>query len=209
MTYFCPTAWNWDRACASSTCRSVRFTTATGLQLLAHPALQAPCVFYDYMQEHFDLGYRFQVDGNLRLDAAPGLWFSARPELSSQPVERDEALTLLQLEPSPHVPGAVFAWFRFAEEGRVYEQKLPPAPHDFFALSLHARNIALDGYGLLRFDLDGQTYAGVLEYMVTQGEAGDGALYVETVDDINGDGLVDFVLVYPDGARQRMFGVGE
>ena len=187
---------------------SVRFTTATGLQLLAHPALQAPCVLYDYMQEHFGLGYRFQADGNLRLDAAPGLWFSARPELSSQPVERDEVLTLLQLAPSPHVPGAVFARFRFADDDQVYEQRLPPAPHDFSALYPVAQNLTLDGYGLLRFDLDEQHYAGVLEYVVTQGEAGDGVLHIENIGDANGDGIADFVLVYPDGARQRLFGVG-
>jgi len=59
--------------------------------------------------------------------------------------------------------------------------------------------------GILEFEINGQKFKGRLDYKVEQGKATAQAIKVTAIPDSNGD----FMITYPDGAEQRLFGLAE
>jgi len=181
--------------------QTVRFQTMTQMNVLTQPAIQAPEALQAALAE---LGLpitRVKSTGNLqiRTTETAEIWYSARPDLASDEIE-DDAETGLFLE------SLTEAFFVFADEqGRKREQLFYPAPADMLALRQKATSVDLTTEGLLRFSHTGKRYQGVLDYLVTQGNATNNGLTVRETADTNGDGLEDFLITYPDGAQQILW----
>ncbi len=63
------------------------------------------------------------------------------------------------------------------------------------------------GNGIFSVTLSNGTYRFIPDYLVTQTDNANGVFFTEELGDINGDGLPDFALIYPDGRRQEVYGV--
>jgi hypothetical protein len=118
-----------------------------------------------------------------------------------------EAETGLKFDESSYGSGSILAALVFIDsEGKRREQLILPAIAQSDALYSLAKEVSIDDFGLVSFRLGGETYRGVVDYVVTQGpETTTDTLQVESIPDANGDGIADVVLIYPNGDRQMLF----
>lgn len=176
-----------------------------GLSLVTQPALLDPAGFKQALQA-FALSFGMTDKGDL-IAAVPGLakvWFTGRPDWFGTKVSSN-ALGMAFIA-SPHVAQAFVVKQTYrAADGQAVEQYIYSTPADAEALYAQAENVSLDIFGLLSFSLDGQTYQGVLEYLVIDEGAGDGKLSVADAGDLNGDGINDWLILYPQGETQVMY----
>ena len=188
--------------------QSVRFVTDTGIVVLAHPAVQAPSLLQASLAE-FDLPEVIVLEnGNLKIPAPDGNWFSARADWVSFISEEPGMETGLSFEENSHVTGVVLAYTVFTDnQENLRQQFFYPAPAMPESLYSAAQQVVIERYGLVSFELEGQSYRGVLDYLVTTGTPASpgNLLQVEPFSDINGDGKEDWLLIYPDGHRQILF----
>ena len=202
---------------------SLSFVISNSLDVLTQPALQAPKALQAALDESFNLTeFTVEVNGNIYVPVTEGEWYSARPDWSSTILDGEPDMGL-SLEISPYE--GPFAQFIFVENGEYYQQNIFPSlayPEDLAAV---AEDISIEPYGLVTFTLDGETYRGVVDYLVSQdpetmemedttetaeeditekdtAEEVENTLQVESIDDINGDEIDDIVLVYPNGDQQ-------
>jgi hypothetical protein len=66
------------------------------------------------------------------------------------------------------------------------------------ALFAAAKQVVLETDGTIRFEWQGETYQGLLDYVVEQGEIGEGTFQVKKEDD-------GWLLIYPHGETQRLW----
>jgi len=186
--------------------QSLSFITGSGLDVLTNPALQAPSALQTALGELFNLSeFTLQANGNLSVPAGEGVWYSARPDWSSLKLDDVPESVGLSLSVSPHVNGASLASLVFADNEEYYRQNLFPSLADPEALAAVAGNISTEAYGLVNFTLNGKAYRGVVDYLVTQTDTTTNTLQVEPIADVNGDGIDDVMLTYPNGEQQIVF----
>jgi len=185
----------------------VLFITDTGLEVLTQPAVQVPSALQSALTALGVSDFTVQTNGNLQVPAPDGVWFSARPDWLSIERESDtDTGTGLKFGESPYVAGLISVSLVFTDsEGKRSEQSLYPAVAQPEALYLAAKAVSIEANGLVNFRLGNQTYRGVVDYVVTQGESSTDTLQVEPNPDVNGDGIEDVVLIYPNGDRQILF----
>jgi len=195
---------------------SLSFVISNGLDVLTQPALQAPKALKTALMELFGLTeFTVEVNGNISVPAGEGIWYSARPDWLATILDSEPSNMGLLLEISPH--NGTLAQLVFVENGEHYQQNIFPSlayPEDLAAV---AEDISTEPYGLVTFTLYGETYRGVVDYLVSQDsettepedttdedttDEVENTLQVESIDDINGDGIDDLVLIYPNGDRQ-------
>jgi len=184
--------------------QSLNFVISSGLGVLTHPALQAPDALRVALSELFSITeFTVQTNGNIYVPVAEGEWYSARSDWSSIRLDSEPENVGLSVDISPHVSGASSASLVFDNDGEYYRQNLFPSLANPEALAEVAENISIEPYGLVNFTLNGKAYRGVVDYLVSQGtETTVETLRVESIADVNGDGIDDIVLVYPTAERQ-------
>jgi hypothetical protein len=190
--------------------QSVRFTTETGLEVLAQPALQAPTALQSALAVLDLKEFTVQTNGNLQIPSAAGQWFSARPDIASVEVD-SEAEMGLQFEQSLYGSQFVLASLIFESEGQRREQRFYPSVAQPEALFSSATGVTLGTDGLVSFTQNGEAYRGIVDYLVTQTAQLTSErleVEVETASDLNGDGIEDFVLNYSTGEQQILFALG-
>jgi hypothetical protein len=183
----------------------VLFITDTGLEVLTEPAVQVPSALQSALTALGVSDFTVQTNGNLQVPAPDDVWFSARPDWLS--IEREsDTDTGLKFGESPYVAGLISVSLVFTDgEGKRSEQSLYPAVAQPDALYSAAKAVSIEANGLVNFRLGNQSYRGVVDYVVTQGESSTDTLQVEQNPDVNGDGIEDMVLIYPNGERQILF----
>ncbi|OQY47082.1 MAG: hypothetical protein B6247_27020, partial [Candidatus Parabeggiatoa sp. nov. 2] len=184
----------------------VRFITDTGLKVLTEPALQMPSALQSALMALGFSEFTVQTNGNLQIPAPEGVWFSARPDWFS--IEQASETEMgLKFKDSPYGGGLILTSLVFTDrEGKRREQLFSPAIAQPATLYSLAKDVSVEAHGLVSFKLDSQTYRGVVDYVVTQdSEATTDTLQVEPIPDVNGDGIEDVMLIYPNGERQTMF----
>ena len=97
----------------------------------------------------------------------------------------------------------------FSEDGLLKQKALYPIPVDWESLksSLEKQQfigVRLNAQGIIQAEKDQQRYRGLMDYLVYMGvEAG--ALRFDSAGDLNGDGMDDVMVIYPNGHRQALF----
>ncbi len=188
--------------------QSIRFITDTGLEVLTQPAVQAPCELQAGLEGFGFPKFAVQTNGNFKIPASQQRWYSVRPDWASVEVAADTADTGLYAIADPIVNGINQIKQVFTDSnGKLREQNFYQAiavPEALYALAQEV----IESNRLVSLKLNGQRYRGVVDYLVTKStQAITDKLQVKQQPDINGDGIEDFVLLYPSGERQILFAV--
>ncbi len=194
----------------------VVFTVASGQVITAYPALQDPVALKTILQQAgFNESLRSGNNGEISL-LHEKLRFVVKPAASSQALASTRAGLLsetLLFDASTQVKGATVARLTFEQDGQFYMQKLYPAPADqtAFIAMLEAipgaDNVLLQADGFFSVRVSGLTFKGLFDYPIVAGSSANThtvAQYV-SISDVNGDGIDDFRIVYPNGEQQQVF----
>lgn len=174
---------------------------ADGEVLMTRPALLNPCTLENL------LGAVILTDeGLLQVPVDAGVMYLARPAWSAQRVETaSDGLVLQALPANPTLPLAVL---QFNDTAGTWQQVLYPALADRTAMeNFLGEPLTKLGEGQLSATLDSGDYHFIPDYLVTEVGNPSGVFTVEPLGDKNGDGFVDFALIYADGKRQEVYGV--
>jgi hypothetical protein len=175
--------------------QTVRFKTDTQIDVLAPPAVQDMSSLKEALIKINLPEVNLSNDGNIKVQATETIWYSARPDLASTKVDKDTANGFITKE-----DGNIALIFA-DEKGEKREQILYPSPADMSALG----KFDLTPKGILEFEINGQKFKGRLDYKVEQGKATTEGIKVTEIPDSNGD----FMITYPDGTEQRLFGLAD
>jgi hypothetical protein len=175
--------------------QTVRFKTDTQIDVLAPPAIQDISSFNDLLSKINLPKVNINNDGNIKVSATETIWYSGRPDLASTIVDKNTPNGFITKE-----DGNVALIFE-DENGEKREQILYPSPADMSALE----EFELTSKGILEIEIDGQKIKGRLDYQVKQGTTNSDGIKITEIPDSNGD----FMIIYPDGAEQRLFGLAE
>lgn len=178
---------------------SVLLTTATGLQVLAVPALQNPIALQvSVRQLGFSQALRWQAE-NLLLPLGRGFWATLQPNLTSE--QLTEATAGLHIS-EQQLPEFSLAW---SQEDALWRQTLSPALWDKNMLAAQTTGLQIDNKGNIRFSLAGITHSGRLDVLLEQRHSDSAQLQVKNVEDFNQDGVKDKLLIYPSSYQQLLF----
>ncbi len=140
------------------------------------------------------------------------VYFSARADLVAVPASDTGAPGLIEY-PVPGL-GTVhqLASLFVVGDGMLMQQDLMPAPADWRALQealLTVQGItaaSIDTRGVIQVSIDGIQLRGVMDYTVVRSTAGgDGAITLDTVGDLTGNGIDDYRVIYRNGDQQYLF----
>jgi len=183
---------------------SLSFITESGCDVFTQPAVQAQGALESALSELGLAEFTVQDNGNLSIPVEAGIWYSVRPDWLAVEVKSDSDKGLL-IDQSAIVNGYFMASQVFEDEGTRRKQHLYSAVAYPEVLYSSDDEIITEPFGLVRFTLEGKTYHGVVDYVVTQNDSTTDTLQVEPIPDANGDEIEDVVLIYPTGEQQIMF----
>ncbi|MDY6983980.1 MAG: hypothetical protein SV422_12910, partial [Pseudomonadota bacterium] len=101
--------------------------------------------------------------------------------------------------------------FEDGVSGDLRRQELLPVPADWQALKAHLATMpgidaaGMSADGVITVTLSGQALRVRAGYRVVEGPGNDLSVVVEGAGDRNGDGLIDYRVVYPNGDSQLLF----
>ncbi len=190
-----------------------QFFTHNGRRIVFFPELLGSI---EFDQELNKLNLRFEHDaqGNLQVkakDFAPGnVWFSVRAAYQSIATTGTQpGLFAYEYEDLPSVSG-----YRniITLENDFFQQDLYPVPANWESLRAYlvtlegAEGVSLASDGTIQTTLQGTKYRGRMGYTVfpSDGTQSDATEMIPQGDK-NGDGLVDFMVIYPDGQSQLLY----
>ncbi|EDN71430.1 protein containing Calx-beta domain [Beggiatoa sp. PS] len=186
--------------------QSTRFLIDGGLDILTQPAVQAPCDLLAALENMGLSDLMGQTNGNLKIPASDNSWYSARPHFASVALTTDTEPGLYLSESPIVTMGLVAALVFIDEEGIRRQQAFYPGLAVPEALYASAQEIVIEPYGLVNFKLEGQSYRGVVDYLVTSSSLPvPEKVQIIPLSDINQDGTADFALLYPTGEQQSVF----
>lgn len=189
---------------------SIVFITHSSREVLAYPVVHDP--------EALSVGLRrFGLDkwemlsnGNLKVSASnSAIYYSARPDLFSTKIPVPLGVDGMD---SPWVENRALVFLGFEDAaGDIRSQWIYPAAADPAALyaltqesvpvlTLEGRLVVHLGSGANK-----RSYQGILDYQVTPGAVVSDRVQFLDIADINGDGLGDYRIVYPNGDNQVLF----
>jgi sugar lactone lactonase YvrE len=184
--------------------QNTRFSSALGLTVVAHPAVQDLCALRRVLGRLGLSGFAVLGNGDLSIPLATGLRLSLRPDWASVGVPANSE-TGLFLTRAPQFDGIALSSWVFADSaGQLRRQFFYAAPAQPEALQTRTQNFKYGPFGEISFSFEGQTYRGIPAYLVGSGAPG-GGLQIQQVPDVNGDGLGDALLLYPNGESQTLF----
>ncbi len=185
---------------------SIHFFTETDLDVLTQPALQAPIALQSILSALEIPEFTVQTNGNVRVPSGvEGLWFPIRPNWWTLQIDAD-AETGVSIIDSPYI--SVLLSMVFADnEGNKREQLLYPAVGYPELLYASAEEVSIGPYGVVDFEFEDQRYCGVMHYVVQPSTESGDTLKIESLSDLTGNGMDDFVLIYPNDEEQWMFSI--
>ena len=169
--------------------QTLHFITDTNLDIITKPIVQDLVGLQAALATIELPDVEVQTNGNIKVSASDAVWYSARPDIFSLEVTDDMEFGLSV---------TTVANFVFERDGKKRKQSFYAAPDDMEALLAVVSSVSLNAQKL-GFKFEGTTYSGRLDFEVTQGAVPEGGeLKIIAEDD-------DFVIVYPNGARQKLF----
>jgi hypothetical protein len=185
---------------------SLHFFTGTDLDVFTQPALQAPGALQSILSALEIPEFTVQTNGNVRVPSGvEGLWFPIRPNWWTLKID-DDAETGVSIIDSPYI--SVLLSMVFADsEGNKREQWLCPAVGYPELLYASAEEVNIGACGVVDFVFEDQRYCGVMHYVVQPSTESGDTLEIESLSDLTGNGMDDFVLIYPNDEEQWMFSI--
>ncbi|EIJ40996.1 Calx-beta domain-containing protein [Beggiatoa alba B18LD] len=205
-------------------------TTHTGREVTAHPVIQDTTGLEQVLNTLVLPVSSMQMndEGNVKLNLVNQIngitYFSIRADICSSPTSRSTSpelgfdtlpisanLYCLSTDENMNVSvkNALVAYLVFNNgQSRQY---LYPAAADAAALRALSQDTLLYKNGMALIHMgegaSRKTYKGWLTYAITQGTNLNGHVEIFDVDDMNQDGLSDYLIVYPNGDGQLMYRV--
>jgi len=178
--------------------QNFNFLTSNQLSIKTHPMLFGLCQLY---QQFSDWQWQLLENGNLRMEKPnQAEWISLRPDWVLNKAAPDSPRGL-QIANSPNRAEILTLSYTGMDfDGQLFTQQILSAPVSPDVLYLASdRNQLQWAQGVLSFVYQGQSYHGVLDFVVTKSPAS-GQFSLELVG-----GSQDVILIYPSGDRQRLF----
>ncbi|WP_069472851.1 hypothetical protein [Candidatus Marithrix sp. Canyon 246] len=176
---------------------TVIFTTKDGLEIEAYPVVQSITTLKALLAALNITKFTITEDGNLKVPTLDDrLWISGRAALSSEPAEAQEQTGF-------KFKGDLVVLVFENSNGEKRQQVLYPAPASNGIIQ-QSGGASLSEEGILSFKFGEKAYTGRLDYGIETGEATE-SYEVTDIEDINGDGVKDFLITYPQGDKQKLF----
>jgi len=193
----------------------VIFVTHTGREVVGLPVIQNPLGLREAL---IPLGLdemTMQTNGNLKVLTTGNRYYMARPNLFSVEIPMGSIPLGINGTTTQWQTTDLFFVFEGSSGPNDLQQFMYPAPADSEALQAlsetsdsnttwynDGRVDAYTGFGDQKL-----SYKGVLDYLVISGPASNSeiAQISELVEDRNGDGLLDYLIAYPNGDTQVMY----
>ncbi|OQW93541.1 MAG: hypothetical protein BWK79_10550, partial [Beggiatoa sp. IS2] len=192
---------------------TITFITHTGRQITVIPVVQNVTALQNVLNLMGLPEIVMQTNGHLLvpITGQAGVYYSVYPNLFSTLVSPAiDALDGVYQMPSNWLPTVMVAVLRFSDtsdEKVQREQLLYPAAADpaaLVALVTGNQEAILESDGRVLLQLNKRTIYGLLDYTVTP-SAYRGPAKIDDGEDVNGDGLADYRIVYPNGDSQVLF----
>jgi hypothetical protein len=177
--------------------QAVTFITHTGREVMTYPIVQDFVALQQQLQQRGLSPATVESNGNLKVPFTADSFFIARPSLCAYLVSDDRPLGMTETMPVAMV---------FVDtQGRRWQQFFYPAVVDETVLARKKENYHQEGH-FISISSEGKTYQGILDYLVTvEKSSANDTMVVLEIADVNGDGLTDYQIVYPQGVAQKVF----
>ena len=144
-------------------------------------------------------------------------YYSARSQYLAESVAAN-AVEGIQMR--PYLSNAIAninAAYHFYQDSQAqwHQQVLVPVPADWDNL---AKQLAVDGFtqikleenGVIHAQYQGKFYRAIMDYrVVPTSVVGDQVRFEDSIGDINGDGITDYRVIYPNGEAQNLRMIGQ
>lgn len=187
---------------------SALFITDSGRKITTQPLMQDFAGLQAGLNK-WGLAVQTLETGNLKIFGG-NLQFSARPALLATPASLSAAVGVYLVASSVPNVSQVLQIFR-DETGTKRQQWLYPAARDAVALNQLLKampkvtSVALNNDGTVLINKEDSKIHGVLDYGLTAGGLATGSVQFTQSNDLNGDGLADYLITYADGLKQVMY----
>lgn len=190
----------------------INFVTATQQQIMVYPALNNETAMRAGLG---DLTLEFDDRANLVIGSPDDeTSYVARPELIATPAPENATSGLQFAARTVPANTASVALVYENESGKLMQQSIVPIPSDWMALkstlnnTQGVENLHIGSDGIIQLTVNGMPVAAMAEYNVTKSSASESlpnAVQITDAGDINGDGIGDFVMTYPNGDVQGLY----
>ena len=189
---------------------AVQLTTEEGREVLSLPTIKELEAF-DQLVAGAGFNLEYFSSGTFEV-IVPGSnnSFVVRAALNSSLLVGNVATGVSQ-ESHPLISNVPLFVHIYEDDSQIRKQTLYPSPQDWATMKnliasvSGVESVILGVDGIISILLDGQTYRVVMAYEVSSGGPSRPSASIEPVADANGDGVSDFVIVYPNGNQQLMY----
>lgn len=135
--------------------------------------------------------------------------YSTKMSISSSPVKAENTGINLIANTSHQLTNSILFANQFYHDNLLFKQYFYPTPIHWDilkdALNLIGNQVSLNAEGIIKTTIASINYQGLMDYVVRSGFPQANALSFEAIGDKNGDGTVDFDVVYPNGDKQIIY----
>jgi len=177
--------------------QAVTFITHTGREVMTYAIVQDFVALQQQLQQRGLSPATVESNGNLKVPFTADSFFIARPSLCAYSVADDMPLGMTETMP--------VAMVFMDTQGRRWQQFFYPTIADETVLARKKENYHQEGH-FISINSEGKTYQGILDYLVTvEKSSANDSMEILEIADVNGDGLTDYQIVYPQGIAQKVF----
>ncbi|OQW93429.1 MAG: hypothetical protein BWK79_11185 [Beggiatoa sp. IS2] len=189
----------------------VNFITHTGREIRTFPVVQAPLALQESLKSLGYESFTLLANGSLQVPANGRNYFSARPSLFATDLDTNLPLGLSSTD-CEWLLGLPAVYLIYDVEGQLRQQFFYPAaadPDALYVLAGESQTVLENGgraFVHTGNGIDKHSYRGYFDYLVKPGAEPSGRrARIDVTDDVNQDGLPDYLVTYPNGDRQILF----
>lgn len=189
---------------------NVEIVTERGVRVVSYPA-PADSAALESSFANNGLGFGFNELGNLEVTGVDAVQYNGRPVATAVPAFRSTTPGLhFHGVGAPANATGVSMIYEDAD-GVLWEQELVPVPSDWPALKNRlqqlpgATDTRISQDGIVSVMVNGNVIRARAAYVVTPGTpTGSSTTQLTPAGDLNGDGIGDYIMTFPDGSTQSL-----